>query len=49
MTNKIKKKIIRKATDIEERFEAGDAVQALQAYNKIAQQCLKCHINLRKW
>jgi hypothetical protein len=49
MTNKIKKKIIRKAEDIEERFEAGDAVQALQAYSKISQQCLKCHINLRKW
>jgi len=49
MTNKIKKKIIRKSTDIKERFEAGDAVQALQAYNNIAKQCLKCHINLRKW
>lgn len=49
MTNKIKKKITRKATDIEERFESGDPVQALQAYSKISEQCLKCHINLRKW
>jgi len=49
MTNKIKKKIIQKANDIEERFEDGDPKQALQAYSKIAQQCLKCHINLRKW
>ncbi len=49
MTNKIKKKIVRKAEDIEERFEDGDPVQALQAYNKITQQCLKCHTQLRKW
>jgi len=49
MTNKIKKKIIKKAEDIEERFEDGDAVQALQAYSKVSQQCLKCHINVRKW
>jgi len=49
MTNKIKKKIIRKATDIEERFKSGDSIQALQAYSKIAQQCMKCHIQIRKW
>ena len=49
MTNKIKKKIIQKADDIEERFKSGDPKQALQAYSKISQQCLKCHINLRKW
>jgi len=49
MTNKIKKKIVQKAEDIEERFEDGDAVQALQAYSKVSQQCLKCHINVRKW
>jgi len=49
MTNKIKKKIKQKAEDIEARFESGDPKQALQAYSKISQQCLKCHINLRKW
>ncbi len=49
MSNKIKKKIKQKAEDIEERFEDGDHVQALQAYNKIAQQCLKCHTQIRKW
>jgi hypothetical protein len=49
MTNKIKKKITKKAEDIDERFKSGDPVQALQAYSKISQQCLKCHINLRKW
>ena len=49
MTNKIQKKIKKKAEDIEERFADGDAVQALQAYSKIAGQCMKCHVNLRKW
>jgi len=49
MSNKIKKKIKKKAQDIEDRFASGDAVQALQAYSKITQQCLKCHVNLRKW
>ena len=49
MTNKIQKKIKKKANDIEERFADGDAVQALQAYSKISGQCMKCHVNLRKW
>jgi len=49
MTNKIQKKIKRRAEDIEERFSDGDAVQALQAYSKISGQCMKCHVNLRKW
>jgi len=49
MTNKIKKKITQKSVDIEDRFKAGDAVQALQAYSKITQQCMKCHIQIRKW
>ena len=49
MTNKIRKKIIQKAEDIEDRFSSGDAVQALQAYSKITQQCMKCHVQIRKW
>ena len=49
MSNKIKKKITQKAEDIDERFKDGDPKQALQAYSKITQQCLKCHINIRKW
>ncbi len=49
MTKKIQKKIVRRAEDIEERFSTGDPKQALQAYNKISQQCLKCHVQLRKW
>ncbi len=49
MTNKIQKKIIKKSDTIVERFSDGDAVQALQAYSKISNQCMKCHVNLRKW
>ncbi len=49
MTRKIQKKIKNKAVTLEERFAAGDAVQALQEYSKIAQQCMKCHVRLRKW
>lgn len=49
MTRKIQKKIKNKAKDLEDRFSAGDPTQALQAYTKITQQCLKCHVNLRKW
>jgi len=49
MTRKIKTKIQRRAQDIIDRFEHGDAIQALQAYSKIAQQCMKCHVRLRKW
>ncbi|MEA3456511.1 MAG: cytochrome C [Campylobacterota bacterium] len=49
MTNRIQKRIKRKTKDIIERFKDGDAVQALQAYSKITQQCMKCHTQLRKW
>ncbi len=49
MTRKIQKKIKNKATEVEDRFASGDPKQALQAYHKITLQCLKCHVNLRKW
>ena len=49
MTHKTKKKIERRAQEVIDRFEKGDAVQALQAYSKIAEQCMKCHVRLRKW
>ncbi len=49
MTNKIKKKIMQRAEILEERFADGDAVQALQEYSKIMEQCMKCHVQLRKW
>jgi len=49
MSNKIKKKINKKAKDIVERFRDGDAIQALQAFTKITKQCMECHTQLRKW
>jgi len=49
MTNKIKKKVNKKAQDILERFKSGDAIQALQAYSKITKECMGCHTQLRKW
>ncbi|MEA2111012.1 MAG: cytochrome C [Campylobacterota bacterium] len=49
MTNKVKKKINKKAKDILERFADGDPTQAIQAYTKITKECMKCHIQLRKW
>ena len=49
MTNRVKKKILNKSDEIVDRFESGDPVQALQAYNKMSQQCLKCHTQVRKW
>jgi cytochrome c556 len=49
MTNKVKKTINKKAKDILERFAAGDPTQAIQAYTKITKECMKCHVQLRKW
>jgi len=49
MSNKIKKRIVKKSATMIERFADGDAVQALQNYSKISQECLKCHVRLRKW
>ncbi len=49
ITRKIKKKIKNKANEVESRFKSGDPEQALNAYSKISKQCLKCHVNLRKW
>jgi hypothetical protein len=49
MSNKIKKKIRKKAKVIIQRFKDGDPVQALQAFTKITKQCMECHTQLRKW
>ena len=32
-----------------QRFKDGDSAQALQAYNKIMGQCMKCHREIRHW
>lgn len=49
MTKRIQRKIEQNTDDIVERFSAGDATQALQVYGKISSECMKCHVNLRKW
>ena len=49
MTNKVVKKINKKALTILERFKAGDSAQAVQAYTKIMGQCMKCHREIRHW
>ena len=48
-TNKITKRIDRKAKIILERFKSGDISQAVQAYTKIIKQCLSCHTQIRHW
>ena len=49
MTNKIVKKIDRKALLILQRYKEGDSVEALQAYTKIVNECMKCHREMRHW
>lgn len=49
MTNRTQRKIENYSDVIVERFADGDATQALQVYNKIASECMKCHVSLRKW
>ena len=49
MTNRIQRNIANRAEVILKRFSNGDPRQALQEYGKITEQCMKCHISLRKW
>jgi hypothetical protein len=49
MTNKIVKDIDRKSLLILQRYKEGDTAQALQAYNKIMGECIKCHREMRHW
>ncbi len=49
MTKRIQRNIVSRADVIVKRFENGDPRQALQEYSKITEQCMKCHISLRKW
>jgi hypothetical protein len=49
MTKRMQNKIVKDADDIIDRFSNGDATQALQFYGKISSECMKCHVNLRKW
>lgn len=49
MTTRIQRNIVSRADVIIKRFENGDPRQALQEYSKITEQCMKCHVSLRKW
>jgi len=49
MTKRIQRNIKSRAEVIIKRFENGDPRQALQEYAKITEQCMKCHVSLRKW
>jgi len=49
MTKRMHRDIASRADVIIKRFEDGDPRQALQEYSKITEQCMKCHISLRKW
>ena len=49
MTKRIQRNIERRTEVIIKRFQNGDPRQALQEYSKITEQCMKCHISLRKW
>jgi len=49
MQKRIQRKIVQGANDILERFRVGDATQALQVYSKVSNECMKCHVRLRKW
>jgi len=49
MTKRIQRKIVQGADDIIARFSDGDATQALQVYSKLSNECMKCHVSLRKW
>ena len=48
-TNKITKKIDKKAKLILERFNDKDISQAVQAYTKVIKECISCHTQLRHW
>ncbi len=49
MTGRTQKRIQKYADTMLERFSDGDVKQALNVYNRITAECLKCHTNLRKW
>ncbi len=49
VTKRMHRDIVRRANVIVKRFSDGDPRQALQEYSKITEQCMKCHVNLRKW
>lgn len=49
MTGRTQKRIQKYSDTMLERFQEGDVKQALNVYNRITAECLKCHTSLRKW
>lgn len=49
ITGRTQKRIQKYAENMLERFQDGDVKQALNVYNRITAECMKCHTNLRKW
>jgi len=49
MTGRTQKRIQKYADTMLERFADGDVKQALNVYNRITAECMKCHTSLRKW
>jgi hypothetical protein len=49
MTGRTRKRIQKYADEIIEHFKSGDAQYALNIYNRVATECMKCHTSLRKW
>ena len=49
MTGRTQKRIQKYSDTMIERFKEGDVRQALNVYNRITAECLKCHTNVRKW
>jgi len=49
MTGRTQKRIQKYADTMLERFSDGDVKQALNVYNRITAECMKCHTSLRKW
>jgi len=49
MTGRTQKRIQKYSDTMIERFKEGDVKQALNVYNRITAECLKCHTNVRKW
>ena len=49
MTGRTQKRIQRYADDVVAHFKQGDAQYALNIFNRISAECMKCHTSLRKW
>lgn len=49
ITGRTQRKIVKYSDELVEHFKAGDAQFALNIYNRVSAECMKCHTSLRKW